>query len=240
MLSYETLQDRPLDLLAITGLKREEFLRLLPAFEAAYEKCYTRALTQEGKPRKRRIGGGVKGALHHSADKLLFILVYQKTNPLQTVQALQFGMSQPQANYWIHRLLPVLHHAMAHLGMKPARDTRRVMVHRLTWASTADLTIHGTKHRRQRPAAATKQQKHDSNPKKTQTDNNMLLVNVPLRQASSLSPAVPGKRRDNKAVHHAQLAYPVHVSLDQDTDVPGYELESTLTGQHRKGRRAKR
>jgi hypothetical protein len=45
-------------------------------------------------------------------DKWLFILVYQKTNPLQTIHGLHFGLSQPQTNYWIHRLLPVLRRAL--------------------------------------------------------------------------------------------------------------------------------
>ena len=126
MLSYETLSNRPRDFLAATGLKPEEFLQLLPAFEAAYEQRYTSELTQAGKPRRRRPGGGATGALPRCADKLVFILVYQKTNPLQTMHALQFAMSQPQANYWIHHLLPVLQQALADLGMRPERDARRV------------------------------------------------------------------------------------------------------------------
>jgi hypothetical protein len=44
-------------------------------------------------------------------DKVLLILVYQKTTPLQTMHGLHFGLSQPQTNSWIHRLLPVLRQA---------------------------------------------------------------------------------------------------------------------------------
>ena len=57
--------------------------------------------------------------LQRFEDKLLFMLVYQKTNPLQTMHALQFDLSQPQANDWMHQLLPVLQHALAALGMAP-------------------------------------------------------------------------------------------------------------------------
>src|SRR5262245_25303083 len=84
---------------------------LLPVFQTAYEKKYPPELTQEGKPRQRQIGGGATGALPKSEDKLFFILVYQKTNPLQTMHGLHFGLSKPQANDWIHRLLPVLQQA---------------------------------------------------------------------------------------------------------------------------------
>ena len=34
-----------------------------------------------------------------------------------------FGMSQPVANKWIHRLLPVLNRALADLGELPSRET---------------------------------------------------------------------------------------------------------------------
>ena len=95
MLSYETLKNKAREFLAATGLRVEEFQQLLPAFESAYEKCYPSHQTLEGKPRRRRAGGGAKGLLTSSADRLLFILIYEKTNPLQTMHGLQFGLSQP-------------------------------------------------------------------------------------------------------------------------------------------------
>ena len=45
-----------------------------------------------------------------------------KTYPLQMMHGLQFGLSQAQANYWIHRLLPVLREALAQLKLTPERD----------------------------------------------------------------------------------------------------------------------
>ena len=111
MLTYITLQDRPREFLAATGLTHAEFGRLLPAFTAAYAAFYPSDKTWQGKVRQRQVGGGAKGVLPQMADKLLFILVYQKTNPLQTMHGLQFGLSQPQTNSWIHRLLPVLQRA---------------------------------------------------------------------------------------------------------------------------------
>ena len=46
------------------------------------------------------------------ADKLLFILTYLKQNPIQEVQGQLFGMSQSNANKWIHLLHPVLNQAL--------------------------------------------------------------------------------------------------------------------------------
>src|SRR4029450_10387933 len=105
MLTYASLKDRPREFLAVTGLTQAEFARLLPAFAAAYAVLYPPDKTFDGKRRGRQGGGGAKGGLPQMADKLLFILVYQKTNPLQTMHGLQFQISQPQTNSWIHRLL---------------------------------------------------------------------------------------------------------------------------------------
>src|SRR5260370_7776718 len=55
-------------------------------------------------------------------DRLLFILVYLKTNHLQVVQGELFGMPQNKANQWIHTLLPVLLSTMRNLGDAPARS----------------------------------------------------------------------------------------------------------------------
>ena len=112
MLTYTTLKDRPREFLAATGLTHAEFVLLLPAFAAAYAAFYPLDKTWQGKVRQRQVGGGAKGILSQLEDKLLFILVYQKTNPLQTMHGLQFNLSQPQSNYWIHRLLPVLQRAL--------------------------------------------------------------------------------------------------------------------------------
>src|SRR5215831_7581123 len=94
MLTYSTLQDRPREILAATGLTHDEFARVLPAFAAAYAVLYPPDQTWEGKVRQRQGGGGAKGVLAQMVDKLPFILVYQKTNPLQTMHGLQCGLSQ--------------------------------------------------------------------------------------------------------------------------------------------------
>ena len=48
MLNYEKLKDKPREFLAATSLTLEEFLQLLPAFQASYEKHYPSDRTREG------------------------------------------------------------------------------------------------------------------------------------------------------------------------------------------------
>ena len=126
MLNYNVLKNKGREFLAATGLKREECEKLLPAFRVAYEKKYSSDRTQAGKARQRRAGGGAKGRLPSFEEKLLFILVYQKTHPLQTMHGLHFKLSQAQTHDWIHRLLPVLQLALRDLGQAPERSAARV------------------------------------------------------------------------------------------------------------------
>src|SRR5438477_11405650 len=111
MLTYATLKKNPKKLLALTGLARREFDELLPVFTKALAEA---EMPTHPKPKKRQRapGGGRKPSLGPAEDKLLFILVYTKTYPLQVVQGEMFGMSQPSANAWIHSLLPVLRESL--------------------------------------------------------------------------------------------------------------------------------
>jgi hypothetical protein len=85
MLTYSTLQDRPREFLAATSLTHAECARVLPAFAAACAVLSPPDKTWEGKVRHRQRGGGATGGLPPMADKLFFLLVYQKPYPWQTM-----------------------------------------------------------------------------------------------------------------------------------------------------------
>lgn len=85
MLTYSKLKRNPRKCVAMTGLTPKELDLVLPAFGRAYAEQYPAERTMSGKERQRRVGGGRKGGLAEVEQKLLFILVYQKTYPLQTV-----------------------------------------------------------------------------------------------------------------------------------------------------------
>jgi hypothetical protein len=165
MLHYKDLKNKPRELLAATGLKANEFEALLVAFAEAYEEHYPAEQTMEGQPRQRRKGGGNKGALRVMADKLLFVLVHEKTYPLQTMLGLQFGLSQGRVNLWLHRLTPILQAALARMQLTPERDGTQVESSDLTQEGGADLVIDGTERRRQRPRDAQAQREQYSGKK---------------------------------------------------------------------------
>jgi hypothetical protein len=121
MPSYEEVTQCAGSLRALTGLTEAEFHALLPHFEQEFMTSMD-ARTIDGQPRmSRRYTTYGTCPLLTSADKLLFILTYVKQNPIQEVQGQLFGMSQLNANKWIHLLHPVLNHALANPELLPAR-----------------------------------------------------------------------------------------------------------------------
>lgn len=236
MLTYNTLKERAREFLAATGVTVDEFEQLLPAFSAAYTQLYPAHLTAAGQPRQRRFGGGNRAVLGNDADKLLFILTYHKTNPLQTMHGLQFDLSQPQANYWIHHLLPVLQQALQALGFTPERDASQVAATPLLDADSPDLVIDATERRRQRPKDQQRQKEHYSGKKKAHTDKNILLVQQQTGQVIYLGQTLPGKTHDKRAADEAAIVYPANATLDQDSGFQGYAPPGVLTRSPKKSR----
>src|SRR6266516_2441534 len=121
MPSDEEVTQRAGSLRAMTGLTEQEFTALLPHFEHACV-AYMRDHTIDGQPRtSRRYSSYDNCPLPTMADKLLFILTYLKQHPIQAVQGQLFGMSQSNANKWIHVLHAVLNQALAEQELLPAR-----------------------------------------------------------------------------------------------------------------------
>ena len=234
MIEYVKLKEKPREFLAATGIRNEEFECLLPTFE----KCYQESLPKKPKPSKKKkqraAGGGRKSSLKTMSDKLLFILVYQKTFQLQTMHALQFGLSQGRANYWIHRLLPVLQKTLADLGMKPEREGGEVADLIEASEGGANLSLDASERELQRPVDAKKQAEKYSGKKKRHTDKNLILVNENTGKAVYLSPTVEGKKHDKKLADEAKISYPLNASLTKDTGFQGYEPDGVLSEQPKK------
>src|SRR5207302_4556900 len=126
----------------------------------AYERLCLPERTLAGQPRQRFWGAGRHGSLYSPEQKLLFILVYLKTYPLQVLLGEIFDLSQPQVNYWIHRLLPILRSALEEVGALPERDPTHFAQSQQRFGEEHRLIIDGTERRRQRPKNPEKQRLH--------------------------------------------------------------------------------
>jgi hypothetical protein len=234
MINYKTLSSQPRPFLALTGLTTAEFRDLLPAFERAYDRAYPPDRTGTGQPRQRWPGGGRHGALPGGEDKLLFVLVYLKTYPLQVVLGQLFGISTSQANYWLHHLLPVLRSALDDLGVLPERDGGRLGRRLAEPQAVRVVIIDGTERRRQRPKKAEKQALHYSGKKKAHTDKNVLVVNASGQGVLFLSGTYAGKVHDKRIADEAHLTYPPGTTLYKDAGFQGYEPPVRKTCQAKK------
>jgi hypothetical protein len=236
MLTYAKIRANRRKFLALTGITPKEFRLLLPAFAKAYARRYPVTQTLNGAARRRQGGGGRKSTLDADEQKLLFALVYLKAYPLQTMLGEVFALSQSRANYWIHRLLPVLQQALDDLGLRPERDPRQFARCARRSGEPLDFIIDGTERRRQRPKNKAKRDDFYSVHKKAHTDKNVLISYVRTKRIGFLSRTHPGKVHDKKVADTEAIVYPRQANLYKDTGFQGYEPRGVRTLQPKKSR----
>ena len=234
MIDYEDVSRDRRRFLALTGLTLIEFQFLLPAFSAAYARDLK---TRRKQPRVRRPGGGRRGQLASPEQKLLFILTYQKTYPLQVVMGELFGMSQSAANQWIHRLLPIVREALKTLKVTPERTGRQFARTAQAHDRSAQYIIDGVERPRQRPKDPVKQALFYSGKKKRHTHKNLVIVHTRSRRISYLSSTQTGKTHDKKLADQEHVVYPRQTVLYQDTGFQGYQPDVRQTRQPKKAAR---
>lgn len=119
---FAEIEHRAKDVLALTSLTLGEFRELVPPFEEQFQ-TYMSQWRLDGKKRTKRVYTTYANCpLPAPEDRLLFVLSYLKTNPLQVAHGRLFGMPQNKANQWIHTLLPVLKATLKALGDTPSRS----------------------------------------------------------------------------------------------------------------------
>jgi hypothetical protein len=140
---YAEVSRKEMKFLDFTSLTVEEFEQLVPAFEENFQERM-KHLRLDGKQRHGREYQTYSNCpLPTPEDRLLFILVYLKTNNLQVVQGELFGMPQNKANQWIHTLLPVLQTTLRGLGDTPARSMEE-LAQRLDRSVVPDISASTT------------------------------------------------------------------------------------------------
>jgi hypothetical protein len=121
-LRFADLQTRPTEIWDLTSLTGDEFRPVVPPCEAAFQ-AHMADWRLDGPPRTaRRYTTYQNCPLPTPEERLLFILVYLKTSPLQVVQGRLFGMGQSKAHQGIHGLLVVLQATRRMLGDAPTRS----------------------------------------------------------------------------------------------------------------------
>lgn len=237
MIKYMKLAQNPKLFQSFTGLSMASFQKLLPAFEKAYEADQVRREAQRETLRRRQHGGGRTGLIPEIEDKLVFILVYFRFYPVQVLQGFLFGLSQPQANEWIHRLTPLLNEALGYEQQLPARRTDDIEV-LLKMCPELEFMIDGTERPIRRPKDGQQQKAKYSGKKKRHTVKNNVITEKRTGKIKGLSPTVDGKVHDKKLADEQALRFPENSTLWQDTGFQGYAPNHVTIIQPKKKPRA--
>ena len=121
-MKYEEILLNRRNFLSLTSVEPEEFNYLLDFFTPLWER-YARYHTTEGKKRKIITSQEHKSAqLQGTGQKLFFLLVYLKNNPLQTFQGATFGVSQAKVSKTIPVLLSIFDETLKKMDLSPCRD----------------------------------------------------------------------------------------------------------------------
>lgn len=229
-MTYAELRTKSRILCSLTGLKGQEFEALLPSFAAAWDAFIQETFQREG--RKRAMGAGRKAKLRELEDKLLFILVYFRLYPTQAVQGFLFGMSQAQANEWVHRLTRVLNQALGYERQLPEREPANLEAV-LSACPSLEFLIDGTERRINRPKDKADRKTYYSGKKKTHTVKN-LIVPDQGGKVRYLSDTYEGKKHDKAIADEEDLRFPPGSTLWQDSGFQGFTPEGVTIQQPKK------
>jgi hypothetical protein len=217
-LHYEELQSKPRIFQSLTGLNPQEFESLLVSFGTAWESFVQETFQREG--RKRAYGAGRKPELKKPADQLLFILVYFRLYPIQEVQGFLFGLSQPQANEWVHRLTRVLNQALGDEKQLPEREPANLK-QVLEACPSLEFMIDGTERPINRPKDKADRKTYYSGKKKAHTVKNN-VISERQGKVVFLSDTYEGKKHDKKIADEEDYEFPAGSQLWQDTGFQGF------------------
>ncbi|MDW8332569.1 MAG: transposase family protein [Cyclobacteriaceae bacterium] len=205
--------------LAMTGLSKADFDRLLPFFECAHDEYLSR-FEMSGRRKKgaRRFVIYKNSPLPDHAERLSFILYYLKQNPIQEAMADTFDMEQAQCNEYIHGLSRILAMALQKANAMPA-VTNEAFVALANRLENKELIHDATEREVPRPQDADRQKDLYSGKKKRHTVKNAVIATM-MGLVLYVSPNYAGRVHDKRIADTYTI--PGEFVLWQDTGYQGY------------------
>lgn len=241
-MNYTEHKNKPKSFRVLTGLTHIQFLHLLPYFEVAHDD-YLSEYELNGK-RCRNLRGFCiykNSPLPSVSDRLFFILVYLKNNPLQEYHAACFGMDQKHCNTFVHCLNHVLHLSLETMGLVPTQ-TDKELSDRLSELSkdgtVQPILLHdGTEREVPRPVDPNEQKEWYSGKKRHTVKNAVVIIVSCL--VLFVGQTVSSKTHDKKIADTIMYFFSVPCILYQDTGYQGYVPEMVTVIQPVKKRKGK-
>jgi len=220
---------------SLTGLTPTEFWSLVPLFEANFLEQRNILLQS----RTRKVGGGRKGHLATSADKLFAALLYLKSYPTFDVLGFMLNMERTRACRNVHLLLPVLEKTLGRQLVLPKRQIHSMEEFLSLFPEVKDVFIDGSDRRVQRPRNPKKQNKLYSGKRKTTTRKNVVVADE-KKQILYLTPTKSGRRHDKRLLDKSGIEnLPDNITAWVDTGfvgLPKIHANTQIPKKHTKGR----
>lgn len=210
---------------ALTGISAEEFTELLPEFEKVWEAARLREY-QNNPKRERKPGGGKKGVLRTSSEKLFFILLYYKCYPTYDVASFLYACDRSAACRRQQQLSTILERTLKRKLVLPKRQIRSVEEFLRAFPEAKEVFIDGTERPIQRPQDKEKQKANYSGKKKRHTRKN-IIISTKKKRIGFLSKTVEGKESDITLLRSTAPPrfIPPHVKTHVDLGFKGLDTE---------------
>lgn len=219
-MNYNDHKDNPNSFCALTDLTHIQFSHLLAYFEAAYDNCLCEyELNGNHRSNRRSFCIYKNSLLPNIPERLFFILVYLKNNPLQEYHAACFDMGQKHCNTFVHCFTHILRLSLETMELVPAQTDKELSA-RLSElskdGSIKPILLHdGTEREILRPIDWDEQKEQYSGKKKRHTVKNAIVITMTCL-ILFVSQTVCGKTHDKKMAD-TMYSFTVPCTLYQDT-----------------------
>ena len=203
---------------ALTGLSDKEFQSLIPVFEQSVKEDKK----LRSKATERRFGGGAKGKLQTTEQKLFFILIYIKTYPTFDFLGFVFNMHRSKAHQNTIKLLGSIEKALGRKLVMPEKKISSIEEFLEKFPEAKDLFIDGVERPIQRPRNQKRQNKLYSGKKKRHMKKSILAVTE--KKKVLIASKTKSARRHDKRLADKDLLFehiPESVAVWIDTGFQG-------------------
>jgi len=196
MITYTALSKNPAVFRRLSGHTLREFDLILDKFKSVYGEDIRRR--SNNPKRKRAWGAGKPSHIKSIEDKLLFILVYMRIYPLLFLQGIIFNLSESNACYWAHTLLPMLDKALGYTHKKPERGNGKTLdeiLEEFPELKSIGVFVDGMERPIRKPKNKGKNDSFYSGKAKRHTVKNIVIAN-PDSYIHYLGKTQPGRKSD--------------------------------------------
>lgn len=222
---------------AVFGMTYEEIKKLLPMFK----QCLLEHRYKLYPNRIRKVGGGRKGDLPTTEDKLLYILMYLKVYPTYDVTSMIADHQRSKCGDSVQLLLPVLETVLKRKLVLPKRKVSSLREAFERCPELKDVFMDGAERPIQKPVNNKRKSKLYSGKKKT-TTRKTIVVSDEKKKILLMTPTRSGRRHDKRITDKTGLAraIPEDVTIWTDTGFQGIQEQHNNTIMPKKNTKLKK